>query len=63
MVSRVVQGGRVEEDAEGSSEAGEGEDVEEEAINDHADVLPVPLLLHKKTRQKNTDVKMSPVSG
>ena len=45
MGTRVVQGGSVEEDAEGATAAGRGEDVEEEAIDDHADVLPVPLFL------------------
>ena len=60
MGTRVVQGGSIEEDAEGPTAAGRGKDVEEEAIDDHADVLPVPLFL-----QNNEELflKTDPDSG
>ena len=45
VFSGVVQGRGVQEDAECATEAGRGEDVEEEPIHHHGDVLPVSLLL------------------
>ena len=68
MRARVVEGGSVEEDAEGAPETGGREDVEEEAVDDHADVLPVPLLLRKKQPHRQDmnqqwEEKTTPSSG
>ena len=37
----VVEGGRLQDDAEGADEAGRGEDPQEQAVQHHGHVLPV----------------------